>query len=82
MEELKRLLGFHVGNLILSLDCGGWFQLSFEDSYITEDRIKYEGVYGTGKTVEEAAKDYIGKLRGKRLIIHPKCTNEREFYFL
>jgi hypothetical protein len=82
MEALKRLLGFHIAPLILSIGVEGWFHVEFQDSYITMDRIKYEGAYGSGKTVEEAAEDYVEKLRGKRLIVHPKCCNEKEFYVL
>lgn len=82
MEELKHLLEFNIAPLVLSIGPEGWFHIEFQDGYTTKDRIAYEAVYGTGKTVEEAAEDYAKQLRGKRLIIHPKCTNEKEYYIL
>ena len=51
------------------------------DTYVGKDDALI-GCCGRGSTAEEAAKDYIEKIDGERLIIHPSSKSRKEIIFM
>lgn len=46
----------------------GKYQVAFEDGWVRDGHAKI-GVYGVGDTVEDAARDYLRKIGGHRIVI-------------
>lgn len=46
----------------------GKYQVCFADSWMRDGHAKI-GIYGVGNTVEEAARDYLRKIGGHRIVI-------------
>lgn len=49
-------------------DYEGNYQVCFEDSWMKDGAAK-TGIYGVGRTVEDAARDYLRKIGGHRIVI-------------
>ena len=46
----------------------GKYQVAFEDGWVRDGHAKI-GVYGVGDTVEDAARDYLKKIGGHRIVV-------------
>ena len=46
----------------------GKYQVAFEDGWVRDGHAKI-GMYGVGNTVEEAARDYLRKIGGHRIVV-------------
>ena len=56
-----------VEDVVVRTDYKGDYQVCFEDSWMIEDAAKI-GIYGVGRTVEDAARDYLCKIGGHRIV--------------
>ena len=69
-----------IENVAVSNDRKGKFHVSFVCGWV-KDGFGLKGIWGTGNTVEEAAKDYLLQIAGQRLIVETE-QGRHELYVI
>ena len=69
-----------IENVCISTDYEGHFQVSFDQGWV-RDGSALKGIYGTGRSIEEAANDYLRQIAGQRIVVDGEHIR-REFYVI
>ena len=80
MKSYDRLLNLK-RNLVVSKNSNGDITVYYEYSYIKVNGVLI-GLYGKGKTFEEACDDYLNLISGKTLIFETLSGNREEIQVL
>lgn len=79
MDALEVLVSMGIAPVLVSKSVAGKILVNFENGYI-RDGCFFRGAYGSGSTVQEAAKDYASLILGQRVVLHPNTSAQKEFY--
>lgn len=69
-----------IEDVCISTDYKGTYQVSFNQSWV-KDGSALKGIYGTGRSIEEAANDYLRQIHGQRIVVEGE-QYRREFYVI
>lgn len=70
-----------VEDVVVRTDFQGNYQVCFEDSWMIDGAAKI-GMYGVGRTVEDAARDYLQKIGGHRIICEMRDSDIKCEYII
>ncbi len=68
-----------IQNLDVGIDIYDRVTLHFDHGFVKDGPLLI-GECGRGKTVEDAAEDYYGRIRGKLIVIDRPYQTRKEFY--
>ena len=70
-----------VEDVLVRTDFQGNYQVCFDDSWMKDGAAKI-GMYGVGRTVEDAARDYLHKIGGHRIVCEMRGSDIKCEYII
>lgn len=70
-----------VEDVLVRTDFQGNYQVCFDESWMKDGAAKI-GMYGVGRTVEDAARDYLHKIGGHRIICEMRDSDIKCEYII